>query len=235
MKRLNLKTGAPYKRGDKPTADDLPFRKGKVFLCYATERVKRDGYYVERWYPIEKLKKISENNTKRQKQNIEKHRKLKKGRYERNPKTKKRWQTGEHCNDRGYFRNYSPYVKTNGYFVALFIENYKAYERWRIQSILSNRPNLCKKRGIPYSINVEYAVSIFPKSYLCPVFKTKMKWANEPNNPNSPSLDRITPSKGYVKGNVIWMSNQANKIKADASPQEIELLYKWFTKVRSRA
>lgn len=38
---------------------------------------------------------------------------------------------------------------------------------------------------------------------------------------NSPSLDRIIPEKGYVKGNVIVVSSKANRIKSNATADEI--------------
>jgi|688.fasta_scaffold192409_5 hypothetical protein len=41
---------------------------------------------------------------------------------------------------------------------------------------------------------------------------------------NSPSLDRIDPTKGYIKGNVWVISNRANTLKNDATLQELELL-----------
>jgi hypothetical protein len=39
--------------------------------------------------------------------------------------------------------------------------------------------------------------------------------------PNSPSLDRIDPSLGYVQGNVKVISSRANAIKSNASPEEL--------------
>lgn len=44
---------------------------------------------------------------------------------------------------------------------------------------------------------------------------------------NSPSLDRIIPSKGYVKGNVRVISHKANSHKADMTLEEIERMYKY--------
>ena len=38
---------------------------------------------------------------------------------------------------------------------------------------------------------------------------------------NSPSIDRIVPEKGYVRGNVVVVSFRANRIKSNATPDEI--------------
>lgn len=38
---------------------------------------------------------------------------------------------------------------------------------------------------------------------------------------HSPTLDRIIPSLGYVPGNVVVMSFRANRIKCDATPEEL--------------
>ncbi len=43
---------------------------------------------------------------------------------------------------------------------------------------------------------------------------------------DSPSLDKIIPKLGYVKGNVWVVSNKANRIKSNATIEELELLVK---------
>ncbi len=42
------------------------------------------------------------------------------------------------------------------------------------------------------------------------------------------SLIRLVPSKGYVKGNVRWISRRANRIKSDASIDEIKKILKYM-------
>lgn len=38
---------------------------------------------------------------------------------------------------------------------------------------------------------------------------------------SSPSLDRIIPAKGYVRGNIAVISMRANRIKSDATLDEL--------------
>ena len=71
---------------------------------------------------------------------------------------------------------------------------------------------------------------IFPKDNQCPVLGIKLSWGGRRENGNSPSLDRINPIKGYVKGNVMWMSHRANAMKQNATPIEMKLFAKWVVK-----
>lgn len=86
-----------------------------------------------------------------------------------------------------------------------------------------------RNKNLPFNIDKEYIRSIIPSQ--CPIFGTKLEWSCRRGDaghslPNSPSLDRIDPSRGYVKGNVWIISNRANRIKNDASHEELKLLTK---------
>lgn len=49
-------------------------------------------------------------------------------------------------------------------------------------------------------------------------------------HPNSPTLDRILPPKGYVVGNIAVISWRANKLKNNATPEELTALAAWLEK-----
>jgi hypothetical protein len=78
-----------------------------------------------------------------------------------------------------------------------------------------------KKRGI--SFELEECDIVVPD--ICPVLGIplffKEKTHKKDVTPNSPSLDRIRPELGYVKGNVQVISWRANNIKRDATPEEL--------------
>lgn len=44
----------------------------------------------------------------------------------------------------------------------------------------------------------------------------------------SPSLDRLIPSKGYVKGNVVVVSWRANRLKNNASLADLRALVDFY-------
>ena len=230
MKRINKNTGVAYKSGDQPTEDDLPLRQGKLFYQDDSRRLKKDGYFEENWVTPERLEEMRADSRRRVKENVERNFKKGKGKFELNPTTKKKWERGEKCSKRGYFFGYSQYVTKDGYIQMTFCKTRKQYDRRRIGKTLNNKPGRSRLEGVPFDLDIDYVVDIFPKDYRCPILKKKMVWSNNPRDPNSPSLDRIEPKNGYVKGNVAWISNRANSMKNDATFEEIELIYNWFKK-----
>lgn len=84
-------------------------------------------------------------------------------------------------------------------------------------------------KDIEFSIDVEDI--IIPE--FCPVLGIPLFRNTGGNGPktNSPTLDRINPKKGYVKGNVIVISYRANRIKNDATWQELQSIANWLKKL----
>lgn len=108
------------------------------------------------------------------------------------------------------------------------------YKKNPIPQIKSNARIRAKKYGVPFSLSTEYLKSIFPEDGMCPVFKVKMsgRYENRMKSDFSPSMDRIVPHKGYVEGNVIIVSDLANRIKTDATLQEIKNVIQFYRKFK---
>lgn len=89
--------------------------------------------------------------------------------------------------------------------------------QWRIFHAAKTR---AKKKGLPFDITIDDVV--IPE--VCPLLEIPLVKGTVGFNGNSPSLDRVVPDLGYVKGNVWVISMRANSIKRDASLEELTLL-----------
>jgi hypothetical protein len=86
---------------------------------------------------------------------------------------------------------------------------------------LSKKKSYARTNGIPLDLTAEYLESIW--TGVCPVFQTRLTLprSGECRVKHMPSLDRIIPSKGYVKGNVEWISQYANTVKNAANASDL--------------
>ena len=97
-------------------------------------------------------------------------------------------------------------------------------------NMMTNARQRAKRKGLPFDLSYKYLDSIWPEDNLCPVFGFEMKFnsGKQGANYDSPTLDKIIPSKGYVQGNVIIISDRANRIKTDAEPKEMYKVADFF-------
>jgi hypothetical protein len=56
----------------------------------------------------------------------------------------------------------------------------------------------------------------------CPILGIKLDFSRRRQKPASPSLDRVDVTKGYVPGNVRVVSQKANRLKNDLTPETIQ-------------
>ena len=113
-----------------------------------------------------------------------------------------------------------------------FPDRSKGYSAlWRSRhpekSILKRVKHRAKVKDLPFSITEKDIV--IPDR--CPVFKTPFK----KGTPQAASLDRIVPDLGYVPGNIQVISTRANRIKNDATPDEIQAVANWLRRLLSAA
>ena len=108
------------------------------------------------------------------------------------------------------------------------------YKKNPIPQMLSNAKIRAKQKGVDFNLTSQYLKKIFPKDNKCPItgFNFEFGYINKEkiNKNNSPSLDRIIPSKGYVIGNVMIISDLMNRMKQDSTFEDIEKLYNFYKK-----
>jgi hypothetical protein len=82
--------------------------------------------------------------------------------------------------------------------------------------------------SIEVDVTPEYLMSIFPKDGKCPVLNIpftfnvgKSRRFADSNIKSFASLDRVDNNKGYIKGNVVWVSWKVNSIKSDLTLEEL--------------
>lgn len=222
MKRLNPETGKPFKAGD--------IRKdGYVFQNYQFKRLNKEGNFGELWLSPSARKKRELTARKRHIKKKE-FAKNNPGKRRINPETGKEFSLGEYVNGKYFLTYNNRYVRLDGYMPEIW-GNWETYHRFKIKTLKVNAHYRAKKEGYKSDLTIEYLLDIFPKDFKCPALGIKMEWGNKKGRRTSPSLDKINPDKGYMKGNVAFISSKANSIKSDATPKEIFKVAKWLEKI----
>lgn len=95
--------------------------------------------------------------------------------------------------------------------------NSRKNKKSRIQIIFSCQTE-SKSKNIPFNIDVEDIV--IPE--FCPILNVRLKKNHKGWSSDVPTLDRIVPEIGYVKGNVKVISGKANVMKNNATIEELK-------------
>ena len=86
---------------------------------------------------------------------------------------------------------------------------------------LSTIRGRAREKGHDFNITKKYLKDIFPKDKKCPALGIEFQLGSQGGRSTSPSVDRIDNSKGYIKGNIVWVSSLANMIMTSATPQQV--------------
>lgn len=101
------------------------------------------------------------------------------------------------------------------------LANAKAFRERSPENVLVGLAKArAKKKNLPFNLE---AADIHIPSH-CPLLGIELKQNPQVVAEGSPSLDRIVPALGYVKGNVWVVSHKANSIKKAGTLEELELL-----------
>ena len=100
-----------------------------------------------------------------------------------------------------------------------------------LKRYLNNARCRARRDNLPFDITHEYLQSIATDE--CPVYGIMFEWGPSKlgkgyTKENCPNLDRIVPEKGYVKGNVAFISQKANRIKDNGTMQDHYAIADWI-------
>lgn len=90
----------------------------------------------------------------------------------------------------------------------------------KLKQMLSGAKQRAKKKGLRFDLTVD---DLYPVYDNCPILGIKMVAGIGAVCSSSPTLDKIDPALGYVRGNVRVISNKANRMKTDATIEELKM------------
>lgn len=91
-------------------------------------------------------------------------------------------------------------------------------------AMLRGAKSRAAKAGLPFNLTLDDIV--IPDQ--CPIFGTDLVLGQGQASDASPSLDKIIPALGYVRGNVLVISNRANRIKNNATIAELGQIARFY-------
>lgn len=110
----------------------------------------------------------------------------------------------------------------------------KLTDNWRVnnyaKAMWSGAKSRAGKENTAFNLEVEDI--IIPP--ICPILGIELSIQTGSRRSSSPSIDRIINTKSYTKDNIHIISFRANRIKSDASLEELVALGEWAKNVISR-
>lgn len=110
----------------------------------------------------------------------------------------------------------------------------ESHKRWYIK-VKQQSPEIlllmrARRRARQCGLAFDLTMSDVSIPRTCPVLGIPL-YSSNMSTDNSPSLDRIHSTHGYVRGNVIVVSQRANRIKNDATLIELKKVYMFYRRL----
>lgn len=99
----------------------------------------------------------------------------------------------------------------------------KNYENNKDSYILRGIKSRAKRMGLDFNLSLEDITGV----RVCPILGIPLERGGLYDRDNSPSVDRLDTTKGYTKDNIQIISDKANRMKNDASPEELRKFAEW--------
>jgi len=114
-------------------------------------------------------------------------------------------------------------MKGRRYCGACYSNHWKEYnKKWHRanteRKLLNHAQSRAKEHELPFNLELEDI--IIPK--YCPILGLKLERGIGKVIAESPSIDKINPTLGYVKGNIRVISFRANTLKNNATLDELK-------------
>lgn len=120
-------------------------------------------------------------------------------------------------------------VRQRGYYERLRREAPEVIA-WRSARLRARR------EAVPFDIEPSDIKAVWPADGKCPALGIALRHnfdGTGGNAAHSPSLDKVIPSLGYVKGNIVVISQKANRLKCDETdPATFRRLADWLERVK---
>lgn len=81
-----------------------------------------------------------------------------------------------------------------------------------------------REQGVPFDLVLTDIVI----PIRCPVLGLRLRKNEGRAGHNSPSLDRLIPSRGYVSDNIVVVSQRVNTLKRDATLAELQAMVRFY-------
>lgn len=137
----------------------------------------------------------------------------------------------EYRKGRGHFQRvegYKRWQEANRGYISALRKDYTLRNPER--RMLNSARQHAKKHGLPFNLTLDDIV--VPAH--CPVLGITLRTLPGPRRPDVPSLDRIIPSLGYTKGNVVVVSWHANRIKCNATIDELRRVADFYSRLTKK-
>lgn len=129
----------------------------------------------------------------------------------------KQWER-EHKDARKMERHLESCAERRSRYLA---ENPTLFIKRRLLSFAKCR---AKKFGIPFNLTIDD----IEVPVMCPVLGVVLSVEIGKRSDNAPSLDRLVPERGYIVGNIRVISWRANRLKGDATLEDLKSLVRYL-------
>lgn len=109
-------------------------------------------------------------------------------------------------------------------------------EERRIKHRISAVKITSKKKGYAFDLDYDYMKILLEaqdnKCFYSDKAIVFWQYGETPSRDVAPSIDKLVPEKGYTKGNVVWCLERYNRMKNDATLDEMKVyMPRWYDKV----